>query len=133
MVLTGVLVTVGVSSKYAGLLAGLPVDYYALHHYPHFGDLQLYLTQIPAGMAWVLEEYPTRQTPLRPAEYLELVRRLGGTGALLWNLRPDSDEYTYHLAERDATLAEIQAWVLAHRTITLPGADASPGAAGRRP
>lgn len=114
------LVTVGVSSKYAGFIAGLPVDYYALHHYPNFGGLAPYLKHVPPGMAWVLEEYPTAKTPIGPAGYLTLVKELGGAGALLWNLRPDSDEYTYQLSERDAKLAEIRDWVSANRSVALP-------------
>jgi len=115
------LVTIGVSSKYAGLIEGLPVDYYALHHYPHFGDLRQYLKHIPTGMAWVLEEYPTRGTTMSHTQHLNLVKELGGNGALLWNLRPDSDEYTFLLSERDAQLIEIRDWMLANRSVTLPG------------
>ena len=75
-------VTVGVSTKFVGLVSGLPIDYYALHHYPHFGELEPYVKRLPAGKPWVLEEYPTRQTTMGPAEHLNLVQRLGGSGAL---------------------------------------------------
>jgi hypothetical protein len=114
------LVTVGVSSKYAGLVKGLPVDYYALHHYPNFGDLKQYLKHIPPGIPWILEEYPTADTELSPAEYMNMVKEMGGSGALLWNLRPDSDNYTYRFSDRDVIFAEIKGWALANRFLVFP-------------
>jgi len=109
-----ILVTMGVSSRFAGVAAGLPLDYYALHHYPNFGDLAQYLHFIPDGKPWLLEEYPTKGTSKSPADYLGATRSLGGSGALFWNLKPGCDEYTYDLPDRAALLGAIHDWLQAN-------------------
>jgi hypothetical protein len=105
------LVTVGISSKFIPLIKNLSIDYFALHHYPWMGELKNYLPLLPTGNPYSLEEYPTNITI---SSYLDLVLEEGGTGALLWNLSPGIDEFTFSCDERDAKLVELRNWVDKH-------------------
>lgn len=113
-------VTVGVSAPFLPFLQSLPLDYVALHHYPWMGDLLPYLRAVPLGRPWMLEEYPTRQSPLSLTHYLDLARTNGGAGAFLWNYSPEIDESTFSHDQRDRLLQECRHWVDRHAEAIWP-------------
>lgn len=104
----GKLATVGVSCKFIPLVADLDLDYCALHHYPWMDPLDTYMSFIPAGKPWVLEEFPTRNSPLTCTDYLNLASSLGAAGALMWNLTPEIDDYTMDCAQRGDVLSQLR-------------------------
>ena len=108
----GKLTTVGVSIKFIALVDDFDLDYLALHHYSSMGPLSYYVPLIPAGKPWILEEYPTRNTDMSITEYLSFIFEAGGAGALLWNLSPEIDDFTFTHDERDAVLLELYNWVI---------------------
>jgi len=109
----GKFVTVGISCKFIPLVQNLAIDYFALHHYAWMDELRDYLSLLPGGKPWSLEEYPINETS-SITSYLDLVLETGGAGALLWNLSPGIDEYTFTYEERDAKLIELRNWIGAH-------------------
>lgn len=116
----GKLVTVGVSAPFLPFLHALPLDYVALHHYPWMGDLLPYLRAVPTGKPWMLEEYPTHQTPLSLTDYLDLALTNGGAGAFLWNFSPGIDPSTFLYDQRDRLLQECRGWVDRHAKAIWP-------------
>ena len=85
------LVTMGVSLKFIGLVQGLRLDYYAVHHYPwmeSLGNFRELCGRIPRDKPWMLEEHPATGAPLTPAMYRREVRKLGGGGTYLWGWKP---------------------------------------------
>jgi hypothetical protein len=115
----GKLVTVGVSIKFMSLVEDLNLDYFAFHLYPSMGNLSDYVPLIHTGKPWSLEEYPTHNTSIGIAEYLNLTFEAGGAGALLWNLSPAIDDFAFPYAEKDAKLLELNDWVTAHESLKL--------------
>lgn len=68
-----------------------------------------------------LEEYPTRvngnpagTAPVSMSEWLDLALEAGGAGAMLWNLSPQIDEFTFTFEERESRLQELRRWVDGH-------------------
>lgn len=106
------LVTVGISGVLIPLIAELDLDYFAPHHYPWMGDFQNILDVLPQGKPWLLEEYPTHNAPMSLTSYLDLVWNTGGAGALMWNLTPGIDEYTFPLERQEAIWAELRNWLV---------------------
>ena len=108
------LITVGTCAKFIPLVMDLDIDYFALHHYPWMYKLRAYLRLQPIGKPWSLEEFPTRATPISIPGYLNLTLEAGGTGAMLWNLTPQIDKFTFSCSQRDAKLQELRNWVDMH-------------------
>jgi hypothetical protein len=107
----GKLVTIGISGVFIPLIQDLDLDYLALHHYPWMGDFQNVLDLLPEGKAWVLEEYPTHNSPVSLTSYLDLVWDMGGVGALMWNLTPGIDDYTFPHKHKESIWAELRNWL----------------------
>jgi hypothetical protein len=115
-------VTIGTSTKFFSLVKDLDIDYYAFHHYPFMGPLKHYIPLLPNEKPWSLEEYPTRIKPGDPTGvtpktikgWLKLVSSVGGAGAMLWNLTPEIDDYTFPFSERQAVLLQLRKWVNKH-------------------
>jgi len=116
----GKLITVGISCPFVSLVKDLNIDYFALHHYPWMDELEGYhkledyLRLLPEGKPWCLEEFPTYNTSISKTEYLNRVLKVGGTGAMLWNLKPEIDDSTMPWEERNENLCEIRGWVDKH-------------------
>ncbi len=104
-------VTVGVSAPFIGLVEDAGLDYLAVHHYPWMGDFPDALPPLSSGIPWMLEEYPTRSTPLTVTEYLDGAVSAGAVGAMLWNLTPELDEYAFTHAERNPLVETLRYWV----------------------
>ncbi|MFC1787535.1 NosD domain-containing protein, partial [Halobacteriota archaeon] len=110
-------ITVGISCPYVNFVNDLDVDYIALHHYPwmdereDYNKLEDYLSLLPEGKQWALEEFPSHNTSIGVTEYLDRVLTEGGNGAMLWNLKPESDNSTMHWERRDGVLLELRQWV----------------------
>jgi hypothetical protein len=115
-------VTIGTSTKFFSLVKDLDIDYYAFHHYPFMGSLKYYIPLLPNDKPWSLEEYPTRIRPGDPAGatpetikgWLKLVSSVGGAGAMLWNLTPEIDDYTFPFSEQQAVLLQLRKWANKH-------------------
>ncbi|MCS6803843.1 MAG: hypothetical protein NZ823_01705 [Blastocatellia bacterium] len=105
------LVTVGISGVLIPLIADLDLDYFAPHHYPWMGDFRNILDALPEGKPWLLEEYPTHNAPMSLTDYLDSVWEMGGSGALMWNLTPGIDEYTFPHERQEAIWAELRNWI----------------------
>ncbi|MBI2301224.1 MAG: hypothetical protein HYU66_20135 [Armatimonadetes bacterium] len=103
----GKLVTEGVSAKFAPLLQGLGLDFAGLHYYPWMGDLAPLVQQLPAGLPWVMAEYPTDRGVPDVRAYRPMAAGLGAAGDLLWNLTPGIDNRTMTWAQRNAVLEEL--------------------------
>lgn len=104
-------ITVGVSVPFIGLVQDLGLDYLALHHYPWMGDFPEGLPELLPGIPWMLEEYPTRSTSLTLTDYLDCAVSIGAAGAMLWNLTPELDEFTFTHTERNQLLESLRNWV----------------------
>jgi len=112
----GKFVTLGTSCPFLTLTKDMHLDYIAPHHYPWMGDLTPYLFDLPCGMPWMLEEYPTRSTPMTITDYLTTAVANGAAGAYLWNLSPEIDTATFTRDTRDTVLLEIRQWVDTHNS-----------------
>jgi len=111
-------ITVGISCKFIPLLNDVDVDYYALHHYPWMDEngaplhaFDKYLSKLPAGKRWMLEEFPTNDTNIGVREYLSGVWESGGIGAMLWNFSPGIDDRTFEYDMQDTILMKLRGWI----------------------
>jgi len=114
------LVTVGISSVCIPFVQDLDIDYLAIHHYPWMGDLKEYLPLMSKEKPWVLEEFPTGDSKITVSGYFDMALRYGGTGAMLWNLSPGIDNYTFSHKEQQAKLLELRKWVDSPRASGYP-------------
>jgi len=114
------LVTVGISSICISFVQSLDIDYLSIHHYPWMGELKEYIPAMPKGKPWILEEFPTGDSKLTIPNYLGMALRYGGTGAMLWNLSPGIDNYTFSNKEQHAKLLELRKWVDTPHSLGYP-------------
>ncbi len=104
------LFTVGVSANRTGLVAGLPLDYTAVHYYDGQGQLSDLVSGFAAGQPWLLEEFASNGGAAAVTAQLTGARALGASGGLLWNLTPASDSRTMSWAQRNGVLEALATW-----------------------
>jgi len=99
-------VTVGISankSRSLQLEVTNKLDYYSLHHYAWMGPLDSYVSQLPIGKPWLLEEYPSKDEgkSVDPAFYLDYLygqwnENNSASGGLIWMWQPIAGKIDDH-------------------------------------
>jgi len=114
---SGKVITVGVSCPNVSLVEDLSITHYSLHHYPWmdeqtgFSSLDDYIAVLPSGKPWLLEEFPSKGSNTSVTGYYTKVLNLKGSGAYLWNYKPEIDDYTISWGMFNSMMESIRDWI----------------------